>query len=430
MHNLLIIDCHDIGQHIGAYGWKTVPTKNLDALAQRGIRFENNFCTAPQCSPSRAGIYTGRYPHANGMFGLAHYPFNWRLNPDEKHLAAILHDEGYQTSLIGIQHVTGFDTELIEKLGYQHNWSLIKAQDVGEMASIFLSEKAQSPFFLKVGFFYPHRSETGLFDQEQPDDSLGVEIPPYLPKTPEARAELAQFQGLVKEMDKAVGKIWSALDSNRLLDNTWVIFTTDHGIAMPRAKCTLYDPGIATALMMYDQTFNLIGGQTIYDLISNVDLLPTILEMLDIDPPPNIQGHSFAGLLRQQQYTTREAVFAEKTFHTAYEPQRAIRTKRYKLIWNVEAGIVNVPGDIMHSPIFPQMIDEITEERPYFELYDLVEDPDEKKNLIDDPFYVEVFNDLRQRLLAWMQDTHDPILEGPITSPFYDYGKTKLDAGS
>jgi arylsulfatase A-like enzyme len=181
---------------------------------------------------------------------------------------------------------------------------------------------------------------------------------------------------------------------------------------------------------MYAEPFNLVGGKVLHEMISNVDLVPTILEMLELELPDNLQGRSFSDLLRQKPFSGRKEIFAEKTFHTAYEPQRAIRTKRYKLIWNLEVGIMNVPGDIMHSPIYPQMIDEVTEERPYFELYDLLEDPNEQHNLIGDPDYEEVFMDLRHRLLDWMKDTQDPLLSGPIPSPFYEYGKEKLSKGS
>jgi arylsulfatase A-like enzyme len=151
------------------------------------------------------------------------------------------------------------------------------------------------------------------------------------------------------------------------------------------------------------------------------------LELLGIPLPPEIQGRSFVKMLKNEDYPERDAVFAEKTFHTAYEPQRAIRTRRYKLIWNIEVDIMNVPGDIMHSPIYPQMIDEITKERPNFELYDLVNDPHERNNLADDPDHEEVFNDLRMRLLAWMRETDDPILAGPVASPYYHYGLLKLE---
>jgi N-sulfoglucosamine sulfohydrolase len=146
--------------------------------------------------------------------------------------------------------------------------------------------------------------------------------------------------------------------------------------------------------------------------------------------PEHLQGQSFANLLRKKPHTPRTEIFAEKTFHTAYEPQRAIRTNRYKLIWNVEAGIINVPGDIMHSPIFPQMIKTITQERPHFELYDLSQDQQELNNLASNPEYAEVFHNLRQKLLDWMQKTDDPILKGPLASPFYYQGLEKLTESS
>jgi len=419
MPNLILIDCHDLGQHLGAYGWKTVPSENLDALAGRGIRFENSFCSAPQCSPSRAALYTGRYAHANGMFGLAHPPFNWRLHPDEEHLAQYLKNAGYATALIGVQHVTGHQFEDIQALGFQQVWQEERPPKVAEKVADYLTQKPDKPFFLNIGFMSPHRDRQGLFKQASPDSHLGVEVPLYLPQTAEARKEFAELQGVIQEMDSAIGMIWKTVDDLDLLDDTWIIFTTDHGLAMPRAKCTLYDPGIRTALIMYAEPFDLVGGLTYPELISNVDLLPTILEMLGVAIPDKIQGRSFAKLLHKQSYQPREKLFAEKTHHTAYEPQRAIRTQRYKLIWNAEVGIVNVPGDIMRSPIFPQVIQEVVVERPPFELYDLQDDPLERHNHIDDPEFAEIGAELKAQIYQWMQETGDPILHGPIASPFY-----------
>ena len=419
MPNLILIDCHDLGQHLGAYGWKTVPSENLDALAARGIRFENSFCSAPQCSPSRAALYTGRYPHANGMFGLAHPPFNWRMKRDEKHLARLLQDAGYATALIGVQHVTGGQVEDIQALGFQQYWREERPSRVAELVEAYLAHTPEQPFFLNIGFMSPHRDRQGLFKQAPPDNHLGVEVPPYLPQTAEARQEFAELQGVIQEMDAAIGKIWKTLDDLDLLKDTWVIFTTDHGLAMPRAKCTLYDPGIHTALIMLARPFGLVGGRTYPELVSNVDLVPTILDMLGLAAPDNIQGRSFANLLRQVGYRRREMLYAEKTHHTAYEPQRAIRTQTHKLIWNVEAGILNIPGDILRSPIFTQMIQEAVVERPPFELYDLHNDPLERRNLIDDPEHAQTSTALKAQLYQWMQETGDPILLGPIASPFY-----------
>lgn len=427
MTNLILVDCHDLGQHLGVYGRTSVSSPHLDDMAAGGVRFANSFCTAPQCSPSRAALYTGRYAHANGMLGLAHPPFNWRLNPGEMHLARYLKDAGYATILIGIQHVTAASEQATQALGFTEVWRHAKAADVAECAAACLENVPRQPFFLKIGFTEPHRDEQGLFRQAPPDTSLGVEIPPYLPQTSEAAQELAELQGVIHLLDEAIGRIWATLQELNLLEDTWVIFTTDHGLAMPRAKCTLYDPGIRTALIMVAPAFGLTGGRVYYDeLISNVDLVPTILDMLEIRLPARLQGKTFSNLLRGTDYQPRSCIFAEKTFHTAYEPQRAIRTARYKLIWNGEVNIISVPADIMRSPIYPQMVDDIAVERPPFELYDLQADPLERVNLIDERDHSDIAEDLRRQLLDWMRSTGDPLLEGPVPSPFYDVGLRQL----
>jgi len=104
--NVIVMICHDIGQHLGCYGVETVNTPSLDGLAEEGVRFSNNFCTSPSCSPSRAAIFTGRYPHSNGVMGLCHADFGWDLYTGENHLAGLLHGAGYRTGLLGHQHET------------------------------------------------------------------------------------------------------------------------------------------------------------------------------------------------------------------------------------------------------------------------------------------------------------------------------------
>lgn len=425
MTNLILIDCHDLGQHLGCYGWDSVPSPNLDALAAAGVRFANSFCTAPQCSPSRAALYTGRYPHANGMLGLAHAPFDWRLHAEEVHLARRLQQTGYLTAQIGVQHVTGHDVASIAALGFDQVTPATTAAAIADHAIAFLPA-ARQPFFLNIGFPEPHRDEQGRFGQAPPDASRGVQIPPYLPQSPAAHGEFAELQGVIAALDAAVGRIWAAVQALGLADDTWLIFTADHGLAMPRAKCTLYDPGLQTALIMVAPAFGLVGGRVCTELISNVDIAPTVLAMLGLPLPENLHGRSFASLLRGDDYTPRTQLFAEKTFHTAYEPQRAIRTARHKLIWNAEAGIMNVPGDIMHSPIFPEMIAAVTEERPPFELYDLAADPLERRNLAADPDCAALSAALRAELRRWMAETGDPLLAGPVASPFYRRGRQEL----
>lgn len=419
MPNLVLIDCHDLGQHLGCYGQSSVTSDHIDQLAQDGIRFSASYCTAPQCSPSRAALYTGRYGHSNGMFGLAHDPFSWRLYEDETYLAQYLQNAGYITAHGGIQHVTENKPDAIKALGFDHLLSGHLAPELADSAARFIQENQTRPFFLNVGFFEPHRDDTGGFKVAPADHTRGVNLPDYIPDTPSARQEFSELQGMIKQLDSGVGRIIDALRSANVLDDTWVIFTTDHGLAMPRAKCTMYDAGLETALIMFAPSLGLTGGRVFDHLISHVDLLPTILDGLGVAYGDQIQGVSHWQLLQTTSTPPRDAVFASKTFHTDYEPQRAIRTDRYKLIWNAEVDIINVPADIMHSPIYPQMIDTLTVERPHFELYDLQADPQELNNRANDPAYSEIFNGLRQQLFGWMESTSDPILSGPIASPYY-----------
>ena len=173
--NVLMITCHDIGRHLGCYGIDTVNTRNLDRLAADGIRFANYFATDCVCSPSRGSILTGRYPQSNGLMGLTHQPWGWSLKDGERHLAAILKDAGYETTLAGLQHVTSGDPTT---LGYEN--VLSKNRKAGETVSAarqFLRKrkKTDRPFFLKVGFFKVHRPFTVGKDEEK-----GVFIPHYL----------------------------------------------------------------------------------------------------------------------------------------------------------------------------------------------------------------------------------------------------------
>lgn len=420
MTNLVLMDCHDLGKHLGCYGRSSVTSPHLDELAAKGVRFDASYCTAPQCSPSRAALYTGRYGHANGMLGLAHDPFSWRLHDDETYLAKYLQDAGYQTAHGGIQHVTEFTEEAVKALGFDHVLSGHLAPELAESAVAFIEQAHdEQPFFLNIGFFEPHRDDEGGFKVAPPDDAKGVDLPPYIPDTPEARQEFSELQGMIKQMDVAVGQIMAALERNGLLEDTWVIFTTDHGLAMPRAKCTLYDAGIETALIMFAPSLGITGGRVVGHLISHVDMLPTVLDGLGIPYPANLHGESYWNLLQGTDYAARAAVYASKTYHTDYEPQRSIRTGQYKLIWNAEVDIINVPADVMHSPIYPQMIDSLTVERPPLELYDLQADPSEMNNLAQNPDYAGVLDELRGRLLSWMKSTDDPILQGPVASPYY-----------
>ena len=419
--NLLFIDCHDLGRHLGCYGRPTVPSPALDALAADGVRFANAYCTAPQCSPSRAALYTGRHAHQVGMLGLAHPPFDWRLTPDARYLASYLQDAGWSTHHLGVQHVIRDTPERVRSLGFDdHAASHAEASTVAD-AAVTVLERADGPWFLNVGFHEPHRDARGRFENHPPYDADGVEVPSYLPDTPQAREEMAELQGAIRAMDEGVGRILAALEARDDAADTWVIFTTDHGLALPRAKASMYDPGLGVALLMRWPARGLSGGRVVDALTSHVDLVPTVLEGMGLDAAEQeLHGRSLWPLLREEADRHHATVFAEKTFHTAYEPQRAIRTERYKLIANLEVDVLNVPGDVLRSPITATMVDEIARERPPLELYDLRDDPDERRNRIGDPELAAIESDLKRELVDWMRRTDDPVLQGPVGSPFRD----------
>ena len=334
------------------------------------------------------------------------------------HTAQILAASGYTTTLVGLQHL--IERGSASELGYANVLPLAPAHEEADAALGVLRELSRrpEPFYLEVGFEEPHRPYD--FGGAQPDTGRGVDIPGYLPDVPESRQDFAAFQGAIRQMDFGVGRILSGIDELGLTDTTCVIFATDHGAAMPRAKCTLYDPGIEVALLWRWPSAGVSGGRVVTEMVSNVDVTPSLLDALAIRAASAQQGQSVWPLLRGETYQPRTEIFAEKTFHTYYEPMRAIRTARHKLIVNFEVSTrVDVPSDIRESPIYPLMLKQFDGVRPTVELYDLDADRWEQRNLSGTPESASLEADLRRRLLDWMQSTNDPLLDGPVASPYY-----------
>lgn len=417
--NILMITCHDIGRHIGCYGVETVRTPNLDRLAEKGVRFANYFAADCVCSPSRGSILTGRYPQANGLMGLTHQPWRWSLNEGERHVAAILKDASYRTTLVGLQHVTSGDPR---ELGYEKVLSekRIAAETVqAARQELRKARKNDKPFFMKVGFFEVHRPFTVGKDTEK-----GLFIPAHLKDTPEIREDLARFQGTIRFFDECVGEILDALESSRVKDNTLVIFTADHGIPYPGAKWTLFDAGILTPLIMYWPGTKLEGGKVYNQLAGNVDFLPTVLELVGIAIPENLHGYSFAAVLEgDQSQSPRKEIYAQRTSHALYDNlSRCVRTEQYKMIRYFEPGrTVIYPTDAV-----PQRVARHVERprrksgrRPVVELYDVQADPHERNNLAQSPRYAKLVRELSDKLWAWMEQVNDPLLKGPLPTPYY-----------
>lgn len=221
---------------------------------------------------------------------------------------------------------------------------------------------------------------------------------------------------MVYAVDDCVGRIRQVLEDTGLDRNTLLIFTTDHGIAMPRAKGTLYDAGVKTTLFMY-KPGEFEGGRVYEEILSNVDLLPTILEYVGCDIPSCIQGRSFLGLINgKAKYVSNERVYHEMTWHDQYNPMRAIRTKKFKYIRNYEKLVeVYLPYDIYQGDASKELRKEFYGNlRAEEELYDLENDPFERQNLSNSSRYQDVLSTLRAELEKWMKETDDPLLKGPV----------------
>jgi arylsulfatase A-like enzyme len=409
--NILHVICHDLGHHVGCLG-AGLSTPAIDGLAADGVLFDTYCCSAAQCSPSRGSIMTGLYPHNNGLIGLAH--IGWEFREEVRCLPHHLNDAGYATDLVGLQH----ESARPERVGYQHvHPTGGRARDVAAAVAGLLRDHAASgdaqPFYLNAGIVEPHRP----YQQEgyRSDDPEAVTPLPWLPDRAGIRRDIADLNGMVYAVDEAVGTIRAALADTGLDRDTLLIFTTDHGLAMPRAKGTCYDAGLKSVLILrLPGRFD--GGRRVGDLLTNCDLLPTILEFVGAPPAEGLDGRSFLGLLDGTASGSRESIFAEMTWHDKYNPMRAIRTTRHKYIRNFgERPLVYLPLDIYQGLAGQEVREEYyASPRPAEELYDLQADPLEMNNLVGDPKHAELLGDLRARVQAWMEETDDPLLRGDV----------------
>ena len=411
--NILYIHSHDSGRYLRQYG-HDVPTPNLAKLATEGVLFRNTFSAAPTCSPSRASLLTGECAHSNGMLGLAH--LGWMLNDYNKVIIHTLKKAGYNSVLAGLQHIAPKDK--IDLIGYDKiiTPKSVHAVDVAPVAIDYLKSKPQGPFFLDCGFFETHRT----FDRDVTKDNADYIMPPAgLPDTPETREDMAGFHGSARQLDNAVGDIMAALEEAGLAENTLVISTTDHGVSFPEMKCNLYDRGWAVSLVMRGPR-EFKPGTVCNAMISHLDVFPTICEYIGVDKPEWLQGKSFLPVLRGQQKEINEEIFAEVTYHAAYEPKRCVRTARYKYIRRYDGRKTAVLPNCDDGDSKQLWLDNGWQTNPLYheeEMYDLIFDPLEKNDLSKDPAHQQTLEEMRGRLLAWQKRTNDPILKGPVDLP-------------
>lgn len=406
--NILYIHSHDTGRFTGPYGHQ-VHTPNLQQLAVDGIRFTQAFCGAPTCSPSRASLLTGQYPHSNGMFGLVNRGF--RMTAFDRHILHTLRREaGYYSALVGLQHIAPDPAEI----GYD-KFEVIPGDHVEEVAPAavqFLHNRPNKPFWLEVGFFETHRP----FRQANQEDDPRYVLPPApVPDVDATRQDTAEFCASIRKLDWGVGQVLAALEKEGLAENTLVISTTDHGPAFPEMKCNLYDGGMGVHLIMRGPG-GFHGGKLCEAMVSQVDLFPTLCDLLDIPHPNWLQGRSFLPVIRGTQKEVNDQIYGEVNYHGSYEPMRAVRTKQWKYIHRF--------GDYPRQ-VLPNCDDGLS--KTYWvehgwgkkvvsreELYDLTFDPNERNNLASQPAHQERLGQMRRLLNDWMVATADPLLTGPV----------------
>ncbi len=401
--NVLLITTHDSGRFFGCYGVGTVRSPNIDRLAAAGVLLEQFTAASPICSPSRGAMLTGRWPQRNGLLGLTHHGF--ALHADETHAAEIFRRAGYATTLFHFQHVA--ERDQWRRLGYEEflcrsrddefsNYPdmAIPALELGTAVADWLGERTQGcPFFAQVNFNETHTPFE--FGGVVEDRAHGVTVPDWIEPDADADGHFALLQGSVSALDTGVGRILDALDASGLAENTLVVFATDHGFEGRRDKWTCYESGLGIAAMLRGP--GLPAGRRVAQPLSNVALLPTLLELCGLETPGDLDGVSFAPALRGKSFEAGP-VFA--LYHNA--GARSVRLGDWKLIRNFAAEPYEEAPPVTFARRKP------LHARLPIELYDLAADPHELCNrAAAEPARVA---DLSRLLGKWMREVADPAL--------------------
>lgn len=421
--NILLIHWHDLGRHLELYGATGAVSPALDRLASEGVLLTDAHATAPLCSPSRGSLLTGRYPHSNGVVGLAHH--GWEYKPEVRTLPQILGDHGWRSALYGMQH----ESSTPDRLGYdEYDVTDSDCDYVVDRATDFLQTAASdrngvdtAPFLLNAGFFEVHRPYSP--ERYPVPDANAVVVPSYLPDTPDVRADLAAFHGSIEVADAAVGRLLGVLESTGFAQNTWVVFFTDHGEAFPGAKSTLYARGTGISFIVRPPHARGIAPFVHHDLFSGVDLVPTLLDVVGIEIPDDVEGVSHAARLLDHGSgrPARDAVYSQKNYHDSYDPIRAVRTETHSYIENyAPRPRLELPLDIADSLSGRALDLSHTEPRAPRELYDLRADPGERENVADRPEYAEIQARLAAMLAQWRTDTGDVVVSDAEGSALSD----------
>ena len=435
--NIVMIIADDMAwDDCSLYGNKGLPTPNIDQLASEGMRFDRAFLTISSCSPSRASIITGRYPHQTDAEQL-----HWLIPKEQVTFTEKLMKAGYWTASVGKFHMGE---------AMKDRFNVVKEADMSGFIASAKGEFKESakgdvksgatqwvetlrerpkgkPFFLWLAALDPHRP----YDKKiikNPTKPEQVTLPPYVPDTPEVRGDYALYYDEIRRLDRFVGEVMAELKRQKISDNTLVLFISDNGRPMPRDKTTLYDSGIRTPWIVH-WPGKIKAGSVNQNLVSSVDIARAFMDLAGAQYGNTFVGGSFLGMLQDSKTVIRSYVFGEKNWHDFSDRCRYVRDERYKYIRNFYPHYANTPSaDALRSPVFRTMQRLHKEHklnsaqqncfirpRPTEELYDLENDPHELKNLAGKSEYVHVLKRMRGELEGWQKRTDDnePEFEAP-----------------
>lgn len=430
--NIVLIIADDMNwDDCGAYGHPAIRTPNIDGLAAEGMRFEHAYLTTNSCSPSRASIITGKYPHNTGAEQL-----HWPLPESSDTFVGRLQSAGYYTAAAGKWHMGDAVREHFDKI-YEASTAgfVLPSGKDGQPAKMIAAQPSgcedweraceerpeDQPFFLWLAALDPHREyNDGALDPPHTHDD--VIVPPHLPDVPDVREDLRLYYDEIGRLDSYVGKVTRKLTEQGVADNTVILFISDNGRPFPRDKTSLYDGGIRTPwIVRYPDQVK--AGQTTKALVSAVDIGATFLDLAGVEGSETFSAtsQSFVPVLKDSTQSHREFAFAEDHWHDYEDHARAVATQQYKLIRNDYVDLPPTPSaDAGRGLTWQAMLrlydaGELTPEqsacftapRAKWELYDLQRDPGELHNRFEEPAYHSVRTRLQTALTDWTKRTGD-----------------------
>ena len=434
--NVLLMIADDLGCFLPSYGDPNAVMPNIERLAQQGVRFSRAYCTSASCSASRSVIFSGLYNHATGHYGHAHAEHHFSYLPQIQPFPRLLKNKGYSIGYIAKLHVepeAKFGWDLADPMGSRDVYRM------SQVASKFIRDAGDKPWYLHCGFHDPHRAGGGetFANQQWPNvkrlrlDPAEIKVPAFLPDNPEVRADLVEYYEACNRFDQGVGFMLDALRESGQEENTLVIVMSDHGAPFPNGKTTTYDAGLHVPLIVRCPG---VGKQGVVNnaMTNWADIMPSILEWTGVKGPDYpLHGRSWMPILGETNPAGWDRVYFSHTFHEVidYYPMRGIRTRRYKYIHNLFPGIqYQNATDLWASPTWQSIRragkTAMIGKRPVLkflhreneELYDLENDPQEVNNLAKLEEHQHVLAELRRDTNQFRKKTNDLWMKYPLPS--------------